>query len=115
MGVNEYRRHSARVTRSSRWRVLRMQALRRDDFNCVSCGSVHRLQVDHIEPVRDRPELAWDLDNLQTLCASCHSRKTIQEIGLSPLSPARAEWREMLRGPIPGRTIQQLEKDNPEC
>jgi 5-methylcytosine-specific restriction protein A len=35
--------------------------------------------ADHIIPVDARPDLAWDLDNLQGLCAACHSHKTATE------------------------------------
>jgi 5-methylcytosine-specific restriction endonuclease McrA len=47
--------------------------------------------------VRTHPELAFDLNNLQSLCSPCHSRKTISEIGLSPLSPQRQEWRDLVQ------------------
>ena len=29
--------------------------------------------VDHIRPHEGNQELMWDMDNLQSLCASCHS------------------------------------------
>ena len=32
-------------------------------------------QVDHIKPIADGGE-PWDLENLRSLCASCHSKKT---------------------------------------
>ena len=74
-------------------------AKRRDGLRCVQCGARGRLEVDHVQPVRSHPELAFDLDNLQTLCASCHSRKTRNR---SPASrrtsiPQRAAWRDSTR------------------
>ena len=72
MGVR-WKRHSAWVTRSKRWPALRQQALRRDGFACVQCGARGRNEVDHILPVRTHPGLAFVLDNLQTLCGSCHT------------------------------------------
>ena len=93
----EYKRHSARVTRGPRWKALRMQALDRDGWQCVQCGERRRLEVDHIEPVRDRPDLAYSLANLQCLCGRCHSRKTRIEIGLGPLNPAREAWKKLVR------------------
>lgn len=30
--------------------------------------------VDHIERVRNNPDLAYDGDNLQSLCSDCHDR-----------------------------------------
>jgi len=94
MGVMRYSRH---VLRSRRWPALRQQALRRDGFACVECGARGRLEVDHIKPVRTHPHLAWELDNLQTLCGPCHTRKTRIEIGLAPLNPRREAWQSLVR------------------
>ena len=97
MGLNkDYFRHSARITKTKRWKRLRFEALRRDNFQCVQCGARGRLEVDHIEPVRTRPDLAWDLNNLQTLCKADHTRKTRAEIDLPQLSPQRQKWRDFL-------------------
>ena len=92
----EYMRHSAKVTRGPRWKALRMQALDRDDWQCVQCGTRKRLECDHVLPVRDRPDLAYSLSNLQILCGSCHARKTRIEVGHAPLSAKRQEWRDLL-------------------
>lgn len=97
MGLKRYDRYSASIIRSKRWKALRFIAKRRDGWKCVECGSVDHLEVDHIKPVRGWPELAFDLDNTQTLCRVCHSRKTRIEVGLNPLSPERQEWRDLVR------------------
>jgi len=101
MGINrkrsEYAAYSKRVTRGPRWKALRMQALDRDGWACVQCGTPMRLEVDHILPVRDRPDLSYSLSNLQCLCGSCHARKTRIEIGLSPFNPAREAWKKLVR------------------
>lgn len=93
----EYARHSRRITRGQRWKALRMQALERDGWQCVQCGTRHRLEIDHIEPVRDRPDLAWSLSNLQCLCGRCHARKTRIEIGLGRPDPKRDAWKKLVR------------------
>mgnify|MGYP001060250354 CR=1 FL=1 len=93
----DYKRHSARVTRGPRWKALRMQALERDEWQCVECGTRRGLEVDHILPVRDRPNLSYTLSNLQCLCGRCHARKTRLEVGHTPLPPERAKWRNLLR------------------
>lgn len=95
MGVT-YHRHSAAVIRSPRWKALRFLAKRRDGFQCVGCGSVGRLEVDHVKPVRTHPESAFELSNLQTLCPTCHTRKTRLECGHPPLSAPRQAWRDLL-------------------
>ena len=78
-----------------RWPALRLQALRRDDWKCRVCGSRHRLEVDHVEPVFKRPDLAFDLDNCQTLCARHHSQKTAREYGREP-TPEQKRWRTVV-------------------
>jgi 5-methylcytosine-specific restriction endonuclease McrA len=99
MGVDRWHRYSRHVTRGPRWKALRLQALRRDGWACVECGARHRLEVDHIEPVRAAPERAFELANLQTLCGRCHARKTRIECGHPVLSPERQAWRDLLRDP----------------
>ncbi|QFT62077.1 HNH endonuclease [Roseivivax sp. THAF30] len=94
---SEYKRHSARVTRGPRWKALRMQALDRDGWACVECGTRRRLEIDHIESVRDRPDLAYALSNLQALCGRCHARKTRIEVGMGQPNPAREAWKSLLR------------------
>ena len=90
--MRDYFRFSRAVIRDKRWPALRLQAKRRDGFKCVQCGARGRLEVDHIKPVRDAPDLAFELTNLQTLCVSCHSKKTIVESGLQNDFPHREKW-----------------------
>lgn len=90
------RRHGHHVYRTPQWQALRLQAKRRDDFKCVRCGARGKLEVDHVRGIRDAPDLAYDLANLQTLCPACHSRKTAIEVGFAPLDPKRQEWRDLL-------------------
>ena len=110
MVLNRYHRYSAAVIRSPRWKVLRLQAKRRDRFRCVACGCVGKLEVDHIQPVRTHPERAFDLTNLQTLCAPCHARKTRIEVGLGPLDERRLAWRELVRN-----THRKPNKEENQC
>lgn len=93
----DYQNHSAKVIKSERWKALRLQALDRDEWACVECGTRYRLEVDHILPVRDRPDLSYSLGNLQTLCGRCHARKTRIEIGLGQVDPRREAWKALVR------------------
>ena len=52
---------------------LRWEVWERDDFTCQACGTRRKLTVDHIIPESRGGPLA--LDNLQTLCGSCNSKK----------------------------------------
>ena len=61
------------------WKTLRAHFLAVNP-NCRSCGKM-AVHADHIKPVREHPELRLNLNNLQPLCHSCHSRKTAAEDG----------------------------------
>ncbi|ORE88177.1 HNH endonuclease signature motif containing protein [Aurantimonas sp. 22II-16-19i] len=97
MGLRRYDRAGAAIYRSPRWKSVRFLAKRRDCWKCVQCGGNGRLEVDHVKPVRDAPELAFDLSNLQTLCGACHARKTRIEVGLAEIDPKRRAWRDLVR------------------
>lgn len=71
---------------------MRMAILERDGFRCRCCGARGRLEIDHIQPVRTHPELAWTPDNLQALCPACHTRKTNAETGRAAPSDDRLSW-----------------------
>jgi 5-methylcytosine-specific restriction enzyme A len=100
MGLRHHR-HSAAFISTARWRRLRRLILRRDEYKCVTCGARGRLEVDHIKPVRDAPELAYAADNLQSLCVSCHSAKTAAEVFGKPEDPEKRKWRLLLKLPTP--------------
>jgi 5-methylcytosine-specific restriction endonuclease McrA len=61
-----------------RWTRIRLVVLARDGYRCTEPGPrhSHTLDVDHIEPWTMRPDLAFDLANLRTLCRLHHNRKT---------------------------------------
>jgi 5-methylcytosine-specific restriction enzyme A len=91
-------RYSRAVFRDKRWPVLRLAAKRRDGWCCVQCKSKCRLEVYHVKSVRTNPELAFELTNLQTLCTSCHTKKTRIETGVAPiLTPNRLDWAKLVR------------------
>ena len=60
------------------WQRLRVLAMQRDAYMCCTCGKPvgESGHIDHITPHRGNWDRFTDLDNLQTLCAACHSRKT---------------------------------------
>ena len=56
------------------------EALERDDYQCVACGKLSGLEVHHIEPIKEdmpprRIKELDCLDNLRTLCHSCHKKE----------------------------------------
>ena len=75
----------------SQWQRLRIQILKRDDHLCQLClgsGKMTRAShVDHIIPKAQGGDDAFI--NLQSLCPTCHQRKTGAERGtLQPLGGA---------------------------
>lgn len=62
-----------------KWRQLRMMAIKLHGPRCQCCGASAEtgavINVDHIKPRRQFPELALVLDNLQVLCADCNHGK----------------------------------------
>lgn len=65
----------------TQWRALRAAHLR-DHPNCKQCGKHARgAHVDHIRAHRGDDALRLDPRNLQTLCHSCHSKKTAARDG----------------------------------
>lgn len=70
-----------------RWRKL---VLERDEYKCQDCGlpttfnyfSIPlkfrpKLEAHHIKPVREAPELIFDLNNGVTLCYFCHHARHV--------------------------------------
>lgn len=52
---------------------LRTKVFERDRYRCVFCGSHEKLNADHIHPESRGGETT--IENLQTLCKPCNSRK----------------------------------------
>ena len=75
-----------------RWEYVRKLALDRDGWRCCLCGKSGMLEVDHIKPLK-QGGAAYELENLQTLCRSCHVSKSRDE---SIISPARRKWRDFV-------------------
>lgn len=58
--------------RSGAWARVRRQHLEREPA-CVACGRSKDLEVHHMQPYHEHPELELDPGNLITLCAQpCH-------------------------------------------
>lgn len=91
----DFARFSRPILKTRRWKVLRLDILERDGWACVDCGTRRgRLEVDHIQPVRNRPDLAFEPANLAVRCSACHTRKTRLECGHKPLPQPRQDWRK---------------------
>lgn len=78
-------RHHQAIKNDPRWKAVRVACFQRDEYACVDCDVTaeelvdapleDRLQADHIEELSVAPELAFELDNLRTLCGPCNRRR----------------------------------------
>jgi len=71
-----------RLRTSTRWRRLRAAKLARDPLchDCLEHGvTTAAQQVHHLVGVVERPDLAFDMENLMSLCTTCHARREAVE------------------------------------
>ncbi len=63
--------------RSWKWQRMRYEVLRKYGRKCMLCGATEgAMHVDHIRPRSKYPELVYDPNNLQVLCAPCNLGKS---------------------------------------
>lgn len=69
-----------------RWDLARHRIFRRDNYICQGCGDLTILgsrdasRRPHCDHIKSRKQGGTDRDeNLQTLCGSCHSVKSMRE------------------------------------
>lgn len=68
---------------NAKWRKTRIRRMKLDHFECQWCNNEGKLtvnqhqslEVDHIETVEDRPDLAYEINNLRTLCKYHHNKR----------------------------------------
>lgn len=65
------------------WRKLRNTFIKQNPW-CAICDKNGKVTlatvVDHIKPRVYFPELSYIKSNMQSLCAECHGRKTVEEM-----------------------------------
>lgn len=71
--------------KTKEWRIMRSRARKRDHNECQACKRLGEHSpmdmVHHIKVVKDYPELALELNNLESLCNSCHNREHPEKLG----------------------------------
>jgi len=80
------------------WKRLRLAVLYEEAFVCGYCGE-RADRVDHVVPVRERPDLAYVRSNLKACCRTCNAKragarqKELVRIALEGRAPAvRRKW-----------------------
>lgn len=81
-----------RYEKANEWKKLRYKVLKNSNGICSACGATAhdgaKLHVDHIKPKKHYPELAFQEDNLQVLCADCNIGKGTKDT---------TDWRKRLK------------------
>lgn len=62
---------------SSKWRAMRRNFIANNP-NCICCGAKATI-ADHIIAHKGNESLFYNINNLQPMCWSCHSAKTLKE------------------------------------
>jgi HNH endonuclease len=68
-GISPQVEKDRKAAGSKPWRNA---CLKRDNYQCVQCGSTEHLEVDHIMPWALFPRLRFEVSNGRTLCHDCH-------------------------------------------
>lgn len=96
VGENHHQWQGGEIAYGKNWWGLRRQALERDDHRCQHCGASavelgREPDEHHLTPVREfsRPEAAHTLQNVISLCRSCHRHAEEGNIDASELSAGR--------------------------
>lgn len=78
-----------------RWRNLRDRIRERDGHLCSECKgnglTVAGIDVHHIKPIMEFPELAFNEDNLILLCRPCHYKHKQVEV-----TEKEAAWQSLV-------------------
>ncbi len=71
-----------RIRNTARWRAVRKIKLAQDPL-CQDCIEqdlvVPATQVHHLEPLVRRPDLAYSMENLLSVCTMHHARREAEE------------------------------------
>ena len=66
---------------SKRWRAFRLTILARDNYTCAYCGK-DATTVDHVMPIIDHPDQAFNPENCVSACQPCNSAKGSRSQGV---------------------------------
>lgn len=102
-GMMDNYKHSDPIYHTETWKLVRAQALARDGGLCRDCmdrvksgrgGKVRRAtMVHHVIPVKERPDLAYNLENLRSLCNICHNQNHPEKGRGKPPQPKTVKMR----------------------
>lgn len=90
----------------------RRKVLDRDKYRCIKCNSKKNLHCDHIVSWKESVELRFKVSNGQTLCRSCHLKKSIEhgEVKGTPFKTGDAYWKGKNRSEETKKKISESKK-----
>ncbi len=65
------------------WRKVRKQFLAANPICCVPGCGARATEADHMQSVRERPDLRLQWTNMRAMCKTHHSRRTAREQGFA--------------------------------
>jgi 5-methylcytosine-specific restriction endonuclease McrA len=71
---------------TQKWREYSAKRIARHPF-CAACGRLAEV-TDHIQSVRARPDLFWDMSNHRSLCGRCNRRAVDTPLVTPPETPS---------------------------
>lgn len=72
------KRTNTHLYNTTEWRTLRKQKLSINPI-CEICSSQFNLEIHHIKAPKGNIHLFFNINNLQTLCKTCHQHQTQKE------------------------------------
>lgn len=81
----------------SKWNKLRQPVIERDQGRCVFCGTECLGKDQHVHHISQDREKLYDIDNLVTLCADCHSNGSIKGIHKTRCDPQSEDIKMLFR------------------
>lgn len=70
------------IRSTARWQKTRRMKLRRNPL-CEPCQRkgliTEAQQVHHLTPIKEAPDLALSMENLESICTRCHARENARE------------------------------------
>lgn len=88
--------------KTKRWQKLRKRIINRDNGICQRCFlkyeiiNYDNLQVHHIKPRKEYPELIFEESNLMTMCRTCNLQLGTKELDFDYTTPEQEEYRPMI-------------------
>lgn len=92
---------------------VRREAFARSNRKCIVCKRRVQLEIHHVLPVRQWPELTADVRNLVGICSACHANHeaAARRVRWDELPPCAITLAQMTSG----AAVVYMERTYPRC